>query len=275
MPPQGQIQDHIIASRALKKPMRVRIYLPPRYDDFKMRYPVVVLLHPWGEDEKFWTARLNFSELADHLINAGGVPPFIAAFPQGDKSFFIDAADPPDDFSALVKLDPETYVGALDGFGKYGEHLLFDVLSYVEKNFRTRAERSALVLGGVGMGAAGAAALAFRSPERFGAVGIHSPTLFDEWRSGPPWIFGLGDKVAFARRDPLALARSLTADSGLRIYIDCGTEDEMSGPASELHWTLVEGGIPHTYVSQPGEANSDYWKAHLAEYVGFFAGGWG
>lgn len=254
--------------------MRLHVYLPPRYDDFQMRYPVVVLLHPWGEDERFWTGRLQFHDLADHLINAGSVPPFIAAFPQGDKSFFVDAADPQDDFSSLIKLDPETYAGALEGYGKYGEHILYDVLAYVEKNFRVRAGRSGLSIGGLGMGAAGAAVLAFQSSEKFGAVGVHSPALFDEWHSGPPWIFGLGDKEAFARRDPVSLARSLSVDSGLRIYVDCGTEDEMSDPTADLHWALVECAIPHTYVSQPGQGDTAYWQAHLAEYLGFYAGGW-
>ena len=94
MPPHGQIKDQTIPSRAVGRPMRVQVYLPPRYDDFNMRYPLVILLHPWGEDETFWTACLNLHELADHLINTGSVPPFIAAMPQGDKSFFIDAANP-------------------------------------------------------------------------------------------------------------------------------------------------------------------------------------
>ncbi len=274
MPPQGQLQDHTIASRALKKSMRLHVYLPPRYDDFNMRYPVVILLHPWGEDETFWTARLQLNDLADHLINAGSIPPFIAAMPQGDKSYFIDAADPPDDFSALVRLDPEYYEGALQGYGKYGEHVLHDVLNTVEKKFRTRGDRFGLAIGGAAMGAAGAAVLAFRNPDRFGAVGIHSPTLFDEWRSGPPWIFGLGDKAALAKSDPVQLVRALPAASGLRIYVDCGTEDEMSGPASNLHWALVGCGTPHTYVSRPGEGSMEYWRAHLAEYLGFYAGAW-
>ena len=255
--------------------MRVQVYLPPRYDDFNMRYPLVILLHPWGEDETFWTACLNLQELADHLINTASVPPFIAAMPQGDKSFFIDAANPPDDFSAVIKLDPEYYAGALEGYGKYGEHILLDVLPYINKNYRTRNNRAGLSIGGLGMGGLGAAAMAFREPERFGTVGIHSPVLFDAWRSGPPWIFGLGDKDAFAKRDPITMARSLEASAGLKIYIDCGTDDDNSEPASELHWALVETGVPHTYVSQPGHGSTDYWRAHLAEYIGFYAGGWG
>lgn len=273
MPSEGQIKDQTLHSRALKRIMRLRIYLPPRYDDFNLRYPVIYLLHPWGEDEHFWTDRLGFQHLADQLINPGIVPPFIAVMPQGDKSFFIDAAQPNGDFSSLIRLDPEHYDAALEGAGRYGEHILDDVIPFIEKNFRVRREQRGRIIAGIDMGGTGAAVLAFSHPDQFGAVGIHSPTLFDEWRAGPPWIFGLGDKEALARRDPIALANQLNPAEGLRIYLDCGVGDDMSEPSANLHWALTNCRIPHTYVSQPGEHTAEYWAAHMAEYLGFYAGG--
>ncbi len=274
MPAEGAIQDHTLFSRALKREMRLCIYLPPRYDDFKLRYPVLYLLHPWGADEHFWTDVLDFHHLADRLINPGIVPPFIAVMPQGDKSFFIDAAHPGGDFAAVVRLDPEYYRGALEGAGRYGEHMLEDVIPYVEKNLRTKTGRNARAIAGVDMGGAGAAVLAFGYESHFRTVGIHSPTLFDDWRVGPPWIFGLGDQEAFGRRDPITLVSGLGPASGLRIYLDCGVSDEMSESVAALHWALTDCGIPHTYVSQPGAHDATYWSAHLAEYLGFYAGGW-
>jgi enterochelin esterase-like enzyme len=274
MQSEGLIQDHTLSSRALKRSMRARVYLPPRYEDFTLRYPVIYLLHPWGADEGFWTDTLDFHHLADRLILPGILPPFIAVMPQGDKSFFVDAAHPGGDFSSIVRLDPEYYQGALEGAGRYGEHLLEDVMPFVEKNFRARSDRAGRVIAGVGMGAAGAAVLAFSHLGRFGAVGIHSPTLFDDWHTGPPWIFGLGDREASNRRDPIRLAGALRRDSGLQIYLDCGVEDEMSEPVANLHWALTDCGSPHTYVSQPGDHSPAYWSAHLAEYLGFYAGGW-
>ena len=63
------------------RPMRLHVYLPPRYGEFAMRYPVVYLLHPWGADEHYWTEQLGLPAVADRLIHAGAVPPFIAAIP--------------------------------------------------------------------------------------------------------------------------------------------------------------------------------------------------
>jgi enterochelin esterase-like enzyme len=263
-----------ITSRALRKSMQAQLYLPPYYGQFKMRYPVVYLLHPWGCNERYHLDSLKLRETADHLINAGTIPPFIAVMPQGDKSFFINASDPPDDYSSIIKSDPEHFKGALEGYGRYGDYLLDEVIPLIEKTYEVRTDRSGRVIAGFSMGATGAGILAFTYPSMFAAVGIHSPTLFDDLHLGPPWIFGLGDQEAFARRDPICLAKQLPPDTGLNIYLDCGVDDDLSEAADELHWALLQRRIAHTYVSRPGGHGQAYWQLHLAEYLGFYAGGW-
>lgn len=274
MPPTGSLIDRTIRSRALCKPMRLCVYLPPGYDDQRGRYPIIYLLHPWGQDEHYWTDVLRVHEVADRLIGAGALPPFVAVMPQGDKSFFINAADPGGDFSLVMDLDPEHFAGAMEGYGDYGDYVLQDVIRHAEQAFRVRSERGARVIAGISMGGAGAAALAFSQPELFGAVGIHSPALFSSEQLGPPWIFGLGDPEAFAGRDPLHLARALDARCGLRILLDCGDRDEFAPAVDGLHWALVERGVQHTYLMRPGGHSLDYWLVNLAEYLGFYAAGW-
>lgn len=266
--------NETVRSRALLKPMRLNVYLPPGYAESERRYPVVYLLHPWGEDETYWCSILGLGETADRLIQAGSVNPFVAVMPQGDKSFFINAEDPGGDFSPVIDLDPQYFAGAMDGYGDYGDYLIDDVIPTIEHRFNVRPGRQSRVLAGVSMGAAGAAVLAFSYPDVFGTVGIHSPMLFDRDRLGPPWIFGLGDPLAFARRDPVHLAGQLEPRLGLRIYLDCGREDEHIGPVQELHRNLVAAGAQHIYERRRGGHSADYWRTHLAEYLGFYAAGW-
>ncbi len=273
-PDAGSLVDRTLHSRALCRLMRLHLYLPPGYDKRHGRYPVVYLLHPWGEDEHYWTAVLQLHKVADRLIVVGALPPFIAAMPQGDKSFFINAADPGGDFSMVQRLDPDFFAGAMEGYGDYGDYLLEDVIPYVERTFRVRCERSARVIAGISMGGTGAAVLAFTHPHLFGAVGIHSPALFSQRQLGPPWIFGLGDERAFAERDPVHLARRLDGRTSPRILLDCGQQDEFALSVEELRWTLIERDIPHTYLTGIGGHSPDYWQAHLAEYLGFYAAGW-
>ena len=270
----GNLEDQTIRSNALNKAMRLHVYLPPYYGEFRMRYPVVYLLHSWGQDEHYWTEQLRLHKVADHLINAGTIPPFLAVMPQGDKSFFINAENAGGDYTPILDLDPDYFKGALDGYGDYGDYVLKDVIPAIERTYQTRTDRAGRVIGGLAMGGSGAGVLAFTNSTRFGAVGMHSPTLFAAGRLGPPWIFGLGDEEAFAERDPIHLAQHLGRNSGLRIYIDCGHDDEMSGPTAALTGALTGRDIQHIYMSRPGGHNDAYWRAHLAEYLGFYAAGW-
>ncbi len=275
MPPvSGSLVDRVFRSRALYRSMRLHVYLPPRYGESDLRYPVAYLLHPWGCDETYWTDAINLPTVADRLIDAGALPPFVAVMPQGDKSFFVNAEDPGGDFSPVTRLDPDYFEKALDGFGDYGDYLLEDVIPTVEKKFRIRTDRDSRAIAGISMGGAGAAVLAFTHPEQFCAVGIHSPALFTEERLGPPWIFGLGDPDAFASRDPLHLVGQLDPRDSLRIYVDCGLDDDLAPAVGALHDALTGRGIRHTYVTRPGPHHREYWGANLAEYLGFYAAGW-
>lgn len=275
-PANGTLLDKSIYSRALCKYMRMHVYLPPHYAEFSLRYPVLYLLHPWGEDEQFWTRTLELHKTADHLIKAGAIPPFIAVMPQGDKSFFINADDPGGDFSLITRFDPDYYQDALNGYGDYADYLLEDVLPETERCYRAKANRADRVIAGLAMGGTGAAVLAFTQPGIFGAVGIHSPHLFTAERLGPPWVFGFGDAQAFAERDPVQLAHGLTRQRSPRIYLDCSNGDETgsSGAAADLHYALAGENIPHTYIVQNGPPTPAAWQANLAAYLGFYAAGW-
>ena len=274
MTPNGRLTDLTFRSHALLRPMRLRAYLPPDYEEAREPLPTVYLLHPWGQDERWWTDVMRFHQAADHLITMGALPPFVAVMPQGDKSFFINAANPGGDYQMLVDFDPDHYAGALDGFGDYGDYLLRDVLDAAERRFPLRRDRRGRVIAGVSMGGAGAAVLAFTRPDLFCGAGIHSPALFDETQLGPPWLFGLGDPRAFAERDPVQLAGRLDPRAGLRIYLDCGQQDDLATRTEALHDALAARRVQHTYVSRPGSHTLPYWQAHLAEYLGFYAAGW-
>jgi enterochelin esterase-like enzyme len=261
-----------LRSRALLKPMRLQVYTPPHFDPSRL-YPLALLLHPWGHNETFWEECLNFSTVADRLITNGALPPFVAAMPQGDKSFFINAAEPQEDFSFIIQRAPELFEGAVAGCGDYGDFIVEDVLPYLREAYPLQAQST--VLAGIGMGATGAAVLAFTYARVVRAVAIHSPVLFPKVGFGPPWIFSLADARAFAQRDPLQLVERLPKGyDGLRIYVDCGEGDPHSDLVAQLHQRLNARQIRHTYVSQPGSDDVAYWRSHLAEYLGFYAAGW-
>ncbi len=275
--PESLIHDHLIPSNAVGNVMNIRVAIPPGYTP-ERDYPVVYLLHLWGRDERFWTDRLAVHVRLAEGIQAGRLPPMILAMPQGDKSFFLNAADPPgiDWYTSPYNDSSEFYHNAFELYGNYGDYLLKEAIPFVEETYPVRRDRAGRAIGGLSMGGAGAAAHAFTDPARFGAVGMHAPAVFyGEGPGAPPWIFGVDDPGAFAQRDPAALAeRFLTPDNQPRIWIDRGWDDPLRFSIETLHTRLDALGLKHDYHVSPGNHDGAYWSQHVDEYLAFYARDW-
>ena len=55
--PHGQVSQRWYYSKVTGKWRRCYVYTPPDYETGKTRYPVLYLLHGWGENEQGWHAR--------------------------------------------------------------------------------------------------------------------------------------------------------------------------------------------------------------------------
>ncbi len=275
---ESQIHDHVIPSNAVGNVMNIRVVTPPGYDSART-YPVVYLLHLWGRDQRFWTDRLSAHVRLEEGIAAGTLPPMVLAMPQGDKSFYINAADPPGIIweDSPYNDENEYYYDGYDCYGNYGDYLLKEAIPFVEDTYVVRRDREGRAIGGLSMGSAGAAVHAFTDPARFCAVGLHAPAVFyDESGPGaPPWIFGIDDPAAFAMRDPGQLAaRFVTSMNQPRIWIDCGWDDPLRHSIELFHDALLAQGLAHDYHLWPGAHVVAYWVQHLADYLAFYAREW-
>ena len=76
--PHGVVRDQWYFSTVTQQWRRAMIYTPPDYDTrVKARYPVLYLLHGWGENELGWTIQGHVDEIMDNLIAAGKAKPMI------------------------------------------------------------------------------------------------------------------------------------------------------------------------------------------------------
>lgn len=275
---ESTLHDHLIPSNAVGTVMRIRVVTPPGYDP-QREYPVVYLLHLWGSHERFWTDRLAAHVRLAEGIAAGTLPPMILAMPQGDKSFYINAVDPP---GIIWEDSPfndasEYFYDGFDCYGNYGDYLLKEAIPFVEANYPVRQDRAGRAIGGLSMGAAGSAVHAFTDPGRFCAVGLHGLAVFydEDGPGAPPWIFGIDDAAAFAQRDPIQLARRfVTPESQPRIWLDCGWDDPLRGNIEIFHDALESMKLPHDYHLWPGAHDGAYWGQHVDDYLAFYARGW-
>ena len=76
--PHGQVSQRWYYSKVTGKWRRCYVYTPPDYDaNSRARYPVLYLLHGWGENEQGWHTQGHVDLIMDNLIAAKKAKPMI------------------------------------------------------------------------------------------------------------------------------------------------------------------------------------------------------
>src|SRR5262249_50956652 len=129
------------------------------------RYPVVIFLHGFGQDEHIL---LGLAPKIDEEICQGVLPPVIIAAPDGSLSGKSSVFQPGSFFLNSHAGDFESWV-------------LQDVWDFVCEQYSIRPEREAHVLAGVSMGGFAAFNLGIRYRHAFGAAVAFHPPLNLRW----------------------------------------------------------------------------------------------
>lgn len=159
--------DRRIFSSVLSMKRDLYVYLPPNYDP-RQTYPLVLYLHSAFFDEHAFIASDLLVQL-DHLIATGAFPPAIVACPDGLIS------------GENTRGAPHSLY--LNGaYGRFEDHILYEVLPFLERNYSIRPEREAHALLGISAGGLGAMSIGLRHRDRFGAVAtLGSPLNMRYW----------------------------------------------------------------------------------------------
>jgi S-formylglutathione hydrolase FrmB len=258
----GRVECDSLWSKILSRLVRYCIVLPPSFDAQKSReFPVLYFLHGLGDSEQSFihTGAWNLTE---ELREKGAIKEFLIATPDGDASFYINSKD---------------------GKMRYEEFLLLEFFPLIEKRYRVAPGRGHRAIAGISMGGYGALHLAFRHPQLFSSVGAHSAALIEKLPVflGPTpnsprsrilgEVFGSPPDPAFwDRNSPLTLARS-AALRGLKIYFDCGDQDDygFDAGAAALDKILSSRHIAHEYHLYPGRHDPAYFGEHLPASLEF------
>jgi S-formylglutathione hydrolase FrmB len=139
--------------------------------------------------------------------------------------------------------------------GRWGSYVLEEAIpAALERLDSVRR----VAIGGVSMGGFGALDLARLAPDRFCAVGGHSPAL---WRSGGATPAGAFDDAEdFGRRDLLAEAQRRPALYGrAEVWLDVGAHDSFR-QATEALADSLRGAELHVW---PGDHRLAYTRRHL------------
>jgi S-formylglutathione hydrolase FrmB len=158
-------RDNRIWSAALYQKRDLYVYLPPGYDP-KQRYPLLIWLHGFAQDEQSFL--YDVAPLIDEAISEHKLPPLIVAAPdgslEGEPCLFS-----PGSFFLNSKA------------GDFQDFVLLDVWDFVVRHYPVRPERQAHFIAGVSMGGLGAYNIAIKHRDCFGSVIGVLPPLNLRW----------------------------------------------------------------------------------------------
>jgi enterochelin esterase-like enzyme len=143
--------------------IRFQVYLPPCYEQQPTaHYPVVYLLPGAGGNSLVWNQN-GAAEVANRLIRAGRVPPFILVTPD------------------IFRIEDPCVT------------LANDFAPQVDGRFRTLSDSRYRAVGGASSGGYVAACMGFQFPGQFGSVGVFGGGIFvehverfDNWIAAAP-----------------------------------------------------------------------------------------
>ncbi|MDB5242204.1 MAG: esterase, partial [Spirosoma sp.] len=145
--PQARLLESLrFNSSILNQAVKYSIYLPPDYYVSNRRYPVVYLLHGFGDDETGWVQLGEVDRIADDNIKTGDLPPMIIVMPNGGQTWYIN------DYQNKVR---------------YEDMFVQELIPHIDSTFRTRSQREYRGIGGLSMGGFGSLTLAMHHPNLF------------------------------------------------------------------------------------------------------------
>lgn len=233
-----QVDTVAVFSQSMGKNVKNVIILPEGYSNTaEKKYPVVYLLHGYGGNHQAWL------KIKPNLPQMASVLGLIIVCPDGQNSWYWDSPTNP-------KMRYETFVSS-------------ELVNYMDKNYKTKAEVSGRAITGLSMGGHGGLWLGIRHQDVFGACGSMSGGVdilpFPEnWKMKDQ----LGDysenKTVWEQHSVINQLHKIKAGK-LSIIIDCGTGDFFYGVNKALHEKLLYLNIPHDYTERPGVHNGPYW----------------
>jgi S-formylglutathione hydrolase FrmB len=260
----GRAECRSVPSKILGHDVPFCVLLPSSYDsDAKQSYPVLYFLHGLGENEQ---ALLNSGGLllVQDLRDQKQIGEFLIVTPSAGRTFYVNSSD---------------------GKVRYEDFFIREFIPYIESHYRIRVGRRTRGIAGISMGGYGALRFAFKYPQMFGAVSATSAALLkdlpkvqltDSQETTLSRLLGASfgspfDRPFWERNNPFTLVRNGPRPAGLRIYFDCGTEDDygFNVGAQAFHDLLISRGIPHEFYLYPGGHNWQYFAQHFPASLEF------
>ena len=233
--PHGQVRSLYYWSEINGMERHCNVYVPAEYEsNTEKKYPVMYLLHGWGEDENGWSNQGHMANIMDGLINAGKAVPMIVVMDCGDIKTNADVR------KASTNDVTQIYIK--------------DLMPFIESTFRTKNDRQNRAMAGLSRGGFQTTMTVFANLDKFAWMGT-----FSGFFSRPGQDVTEGFNGVF--KDAAAFNKQMNL-----LFISTGTEE---GTPKEAVETLKAHGIKNiVYHESQGTAHEWLtWRRALNEFA--------
>jgi S-formylglutathione hydrolase FrmB len=245
----GTVDTVSIYSNSMHKYINAVVIKPDSYKKKKNSFPVVYLLHGYSGNYSNWITKVpELSKYADAYQT-------LIVCPDGAySSWYFDSP--------------------IDTSYRYETHVATELVNYIDKNYRSIADKNHRAITGLSMGGHGALFLALRHPDIFGAAGSMSGGVdLKESKNRFDISKRIGDTILHAKEwHDLTVINLIEnyINTDVKIIFDCGTGDIFIDGNRRLHQKMLQLKMQHEYIERPGEHNWQYWSNAIPFQLLFF-----
>ncbi len=233
--PHGTVHRHDFNGKAAGRPREMWVYTPHGYEkDSNARYPLLVLQHGSGDNQKTWVEHGKAHWILDNLIAAGKAKPMIVMMLDGHPLGQVprDAAD--------------RRAASLQAFK---DELLKEALPLLESLYRVSPAREDRAITGLSMGGWQSLSTGLTHLDKFAWIGSFSGAV-DE------------NEIKTALDDPSGTNAKLRL-----LWIAVGKDDFLRERNEQLIATLKQQGIKHEWLLSDGDHSWPVWRNYLAAFA--------
>lgn len=242
--PHGELHRHIytthIAQGLSRNQSDYIVYTPPGYNpSAKQVYPVLYLLHGWGDMAIGWTDKGRANFILDNLIAQGKAKPMVVVMPlgYGDTAFVSDWGVWGHDEPIEHNLD------------LYSQVLLTEIMPRIESEYRVSKDRNGRAIAGLSMGGLEALSIGLHNTDKFAYVGGFSSAVH---------------RPAFIKSLPVLTPK----DANLKLlWVSCGTGDGLIEPNRKLVAFLKSDNLAVTAIETSGLHTWPVWRDNLTNFA--------
>lgn len=262
--PRGSVRQRWYYSTVTQQWRRAYIYTPPDYDtNTKTKYPVLYLMHGWGENEQGWHVQGHVDVIMDNLIAEQKAKPMIIvmenlnAVKQGESAALYHARN----VTTQAVPAPPTPPGQRPagprplGSAVFTDMMLTDLIPMVERGFRAAPGREQRAMAGLSMGGMQTFTTALAHLDKFAYIGGFSGSTGGRGGFDPKTAHDgvLADAAAFNKKVKV-------------LFLGIGSEE---GPGTKAFSDqLTQAGINNVFFLSPGTAHEWLtWRRCFKEFA--------